>query len=568
MTAQMTFPGDHPRRGAVLVWIILTMVLLSVLGVGIIQVASTARQTHFTGTGAPQARFYAEAGVAYAQHLYCTDNWADGLEQTLQPDPSATVTISRSGETWTASARAFIGSAMESRATVSAPVRECAEDPGGGGSSAGEFVITATGDFDTQGVRVDGDIAVIGSELTVKKGGDGRIEGNVYAEEGIEFTGNGTVVGDVYTDGDVEIKQGFVGTAGHPAEIHAGGSVEAAGSSTVHGTVFSGGDFEAKGSSTFYGDIHACNGSIEIGGGATIVGNLYARDSIEISGGANVTGNLYSMQGDIELGPSINGDAFAAGDIDIGNRGGTILSGEAHAGGFIEMGNASRIGGDAYAAISIERERNVRGFACAPCSPDPPQPPICPKTYDFASLEPPEATVFSAGTDDYGDARWQESLTLAPGSYGEIDLRGSSSNLYLESGTYKLKSLEFGWKGSLYLDISSGEEILIFVEEDFETGGNFRVYINESGVPGDDQRAIDRSGGFSRVEASLAELIFLEAHGEIHISAPGDWFGSLHTPYDRLRIGNGSTVIGALFGNDEIKVQGVTVQWVPPLYFQ
>jgi cytoskeletal protein CcmA (bactofilin family) len=568
MTATATFSSDPSRRGAVLVWIILTMVLLSVLGVSVIQVASTARQTHFTGTGAPQARFYAEAGVAYAQHIHCTDVWADGLEQTLQPDPSATVTLSRSGDTWTATARAFIGSAMDSRATVSAPVRDC--DSGGPDdeSSAGDFVITATGDFQTQGIRVDGDIAVIGDDFKIQKGGDGIIEGNVYAEEGIELTGNGTVVGDLYTDGDVEIKQGFIGTAANHTEIHAGGSVEAAGSSIVHGTVYAGESFEATGSSTFYGDIHACAGEIEIGGSTTVIGNLYARDSIEISGGATVIGSLHSMEGDIEINVPIDGDAYAAGSIELGNRNALFISGDAHAGESIEMGNKARIGGDAYAGISIERPGNVGGIACAPCSPDPPVPPTCPQTYDFASLESPPPTTFTAGSDDYGNDAYREVLSLAPGSYGEINLNGSESILRLESGTYTFSDIELGWQGRIVLDISSGQEVRLFLTGDFKTGGELQIYLNLTGLPGDEVRALDRDNETSLVEETLAELIYLEAHGEIDIGGASEWFGSLHAPYDELRIGQHSMVVGAIFGNDDIRVQGVTIKWVPPLYFQ
>ncbi|HKJ90025.1 MAG TPA: hypothetical protein VJ960_02755, partial [Oceanipulchritudo sp.] len=65
-----------------------------------------------------------------------------------------------------------------------------------------------------------------------------------------------------------------------------------------------------------------------------------------------------------------------------------------------------------------------------------------------------------------------------------------------------------------------------------------------------------------------AERIYLEAHGAVSITSAGEWFGSLHTPFDDLSIGNGSTVIGALFGRERIDIAGVTVRFIPPLYFQ
>lgn len=557
----------RPREGAVLLWLILSMVILAVLGIGIIQIASTARQTDFLSAGAAQARFYAEAGLSYAQHVYCTDGWADGYEETLYPEASASVTISRAGSTWTSHARAYIDTAMEARSTVAAPVRECGSPPGGG-ASAGDFVITATGDFQTQGARVEGDVAVLGSDFTIQKGGSGVIEGNVFAENGITFTGNGTVRGDLYTDGNVDIKQGFVGTSGQPSEIHAGGFVETSGSSVVHATIYAGEHFAALGSSTLYGDVHACAGSITIGSGAAVFGNLYARDGITVTGGASVVGNLHSVQGAIQIDPAVDGSAYAATNVELGNRNGMLLSGEAHAGQQIFMGNKALIGGDAAAGVSIQRPGNVMGSACAPCTPGAPLPPTCPETFDFSALEPPPPTTFSAGTDDYGSGAWRETLALSPGAYGDINLNGSQSTLELESGTYTFASLSFGWEGRVVLDISSGGEVRIFISGDFRTGGNFQVFVNESGLPGGATRAIDRSNGTSLVPQQLAELIYLEAHGEIRIPPPGDWFGTLHAPFGRLEVGNGSVVIGSLFGTDDIRVQGVTVKWVPPLYFQ
>ena len=555
------------RRGAVLFWAVLTILAMGILGIGVIQLASTARETAFPAFAAPQARLLAEAGLSHARYVQCTDGWPDGLSRQLSPLPDATVTITRSGDDWTVLAVAFAGTAMEARANLTGTVRDCGP-PGGPNPPAAEYVVTSVNSFNTSGAKIYGDVAVLDEEFRIQKGGDGVIEGSVYAAEGVRLIGNGTVLGNIYTDGAVDIQQGIVGAPGQPVEIHAGEEVEVGGSSKVYGTIYTGEDAEIGGGSEITGDIHACTGSVEVGGSGNVIGNIFAFGEIEVSGGSSVSGDLHSLSDSIEISVAVGGSVYAGEDIEVASRNRVMIGGDAHAGESIELGRNARIGGNATAGNAINRPGQVNGTTCAPCTPVPPTPATCPESFDFASLKPPPITTFSAGGPNFGSGSYRESLALAPGSYGNINLNGFESSFRLSPGSYYFNDVRLGSSARIYLDLSGGGEIRIFIKEDFRAGNNLQVFVSETGSPSSYERAIDRNNGVASVTAQIAERIYLEAHGAVSITSAGEWFGSLHTPFDDLSIGNGSTVIGALFGRERIDIAGVTVRFIPPLYFQ
>lgn len=504
--------GPNGRRGAILVWTLLTAVLLSALGLGIVQMSSSSRQTHFAGVGTAQARFYAEAGLAYARHVHCTEGWADGVEVTLYPDGQTQVVISRTGEQWLAEAEAFMGTAMAARARSWGQLGDCGGGGGGGpGERPDDYVVYNPGSF---AVPSGGDVtgSVYGEEVTLSNA-NVRVSENVVSGSSVSL-GTRTQVGGFVCalDGDVVLRSSGTQVAG---DVKAFGDVVLESGTEVLGSIYATGQVELEASNCYVGgDIHA-GGSIVIKKGE-IGGSLYAGWNVEIENG-------------------------------------TEVGGEVHAGNEIRFGQGARntIGGNAYAGGAVNDAEGGTVYEDSPPLVGPATPSGCPAIPPVPQLQ---SFTVGTGTTVVDDER------LLPGVYGDVEVAGGRS-ITLQAGScdspgqagcYQLASLGPGaWGQVLRLDFSTGDFIHVFAEGDIQFVGEIEVSTD-----GTNYENLEDLAESEAIE--LARRVYWETHGSFVMgtnNATRQWLG---TVLARLggQLPSGAYVVGTVASTEgDITVQ-------------
>jgi hypothetical protein len=189
--------------------------------------------------------------------------------------------------------------------------------------------------------------------------------------------------------------------------------------------------------------------------------------------------------------------------------------------------------------------------------------PVCPDFFDFSNVSMPVKTEFTAGGINYGTGGWAQSANVYPGSHGNVNF-GGRGELYLQGGNYYFQSINYGWGGKLFLDLSSDADINIFIKNSFQTGTGFEVFVSMDGT---DYYSILTSGRPNPDFRDLAARVYLENHGNFNIGG-GQWFGAVHSPDGTITFGsNSGVVVGALYGNTG-NISGAKIYYVAPNYFQ
>lgn len=554
------------RRGAVLVWLIGLLLLFSSLFVALFSLNRSGEEGLLLADSTNRAQLLAESGLNYALAAACSerDSWTSPRTMTLPTGDFYVIefadTNAASPFSVTATVRPATAAAAQARVQGTWPA--CVQGLGNG-PAGGDYVITSVTAPSLGGSQVYGDVAVIGEVFNYVGGGGSQgtfIEGDVLAGQGVRLSGAAIIRGNIYSDGDVNITQGFV-----RGDVHNGGDFDIHGSSRLNGSVYSGGSISLGGNARVIRDLHSCTGDVRVSGSTFVGGSIYAQGNVEVSGSAVVRGSVYA-RGNVTVSALVKGDVVAGGNLTAGSGAGIRVEGNSHSGGTISITGSSYLGGNATAAVAISQPHRVNGISCAPCSPQLPLAPRCPELFDFSTLAPLPRTTFSAGTAAIGNGNNRQSIVLAPGSYGVVNLSGSESELWLRGGSYYLAGLAIGWNGRLYLDLSSGMDIRLFIAGNVSIS-NLRVYVSTSGLAGDYPRAIDRSNGVALIDENLASYVYLETHGNFSTGGQCDWFGTIHAPDGDIAVAKGSVVIGAVFGQQSISVRGVVLRFVPPRYF-
>ena len=61
------------------------------------------------------------------------------------------------------------------------------------------------------------------------------------------------------------------------------------------------------------------------------------------------------------------------------------------------------------------------------------------------------------------------------------------------------------------------------------------------------------------VSPSLAARVYWESHDEFELKRKCQWFGSVFTPYDELKVERNSLLIGSFLGGEETEIKDSTV---------
>ena len=179
------------------------------------------------------------------------------------------------------------------------------------------------------------------------------------------------------------------------------------------------------------------------------------------------------------------------------------------------------------------------------------------------SIELPDATVFSAGGSDInlpqGSSSSPTYYTVSPGSYGDHKTNNNSgyTHLYFGAGDYYFDKVDLGRELRLYLNLSGSDDVRVFVEGDIDIDRELGVFVSTDGV---------NYLPMTNVNPSLAARVFWESHEKFELKRESQWFGSVFTPYDDLKVEADSLLIGSYLSGDKNEIKDSTVIQVAPNY--
>ena len=526
--------GFRDRKGGTLIGLIAVILIIGVMGVSVITFTHSTEHSFLIASAGSRAYYLAESGLRYAQQIHCDSmpaGWLHGRSQTLTLHGGEVVVI-RLVDTFWATAVVDAGTAQEARAEVPMPVSLCGVDPAA--NPADEFAVFGDTAISLgNNTVIQGDVAITGDDVELK----GDVIGNILANDiSTHASSSTTVTGSIFSSGTVSIGTGTV-----TGDIHAAtGIILSSAQSSVPfgGWLFSNGNIELSGGSVVLGHVHTCGGNVETSGSA-VIGT--ALEPIEVHASGNVS------------------------------LGGGDVYGDVYAGGNIVVSGSARIVGNAYAGGTITG--TVTGTSM-PNSPTYLPEPICPDLTDLDDLNLPDATVFTAGEDDVdvpagGSPELPTEFPLAPGSYNVLSSPNnvSDTRLFLNDGSdnhgnYYFNSISLGNFMHLYLDLSGGYDIRIFVVGDIDFGRDLNVFVSTDGTNYTEMSSLNEI----EKEALGARVYWESATSDYTLGQSSNWFGTVYTPVGSLSTSN-AYLIGSYFSGGGHNLQNSTVFHVAPNYF-
>ena len=236
---------------------------------------------------------------------------------------------------------------------------------------------------------------------------------------------------------------------------------------------------------------------------STVLGDVYAGGNLTAQFGFGIqepsqnAGNMYTRGNFFEdLGSQVTGNVAANGIATL-NYSSARLNGNLTYGGNVVYGN-----GASRSQITGAVTQAANAVALVPL---------------------PAPTTFSIGTNNITTS---SDLTLAPGSYGDVNFNGLYDNLYLSSGNYYLKSFTAPSSSYIHLDLTNGP-IRFYVQGNTTFSTYSHLYVNGTEV----------SSSMTPAQRSLASNVLFETHGNFSFSNPiGGFFGTIFAPYGTVNL--------------------------------
>ncbi len=516
------------RKGAALVSVVGTIVVVGVVGASVVSLTSSSTQSHLTANAGSRAYYLAESGLNFAQTAYQNEGWQHGRERTLSLEGGETVDIVRVAETFWATSVVDEGTAKEARARVPMPVGLTPLPPPIPGGPLNwqtpvpndGFVIFGDESLTiTSSMNVEGDVAVI-NDKNISIYGD--VEGDILSRDISLGHRYADVVGDTFASDDVRVYYGRIA-----GDIHANDVIDLQTPYTevTDGWLFANGNIYVRGRAQVRGHIHSFEGNVTLSS-YSVVGTssepveIRATGNIKVEGSACVFGNLYA-------GGSISGNGYVEGD--------------AYAGGSINL-TGSHSGNSYPNSASYLKE------------------PVAPDLSRLQGLALPAPKSFNPGGYDVVIG-YYTAVSIDPGTYCNLysgwDAGGAC--LYLKTaangdGNYYLNSIDLGRNMNLFLDLSGSHDIKIFVKNNIEVAKDMNTYVSSDGQ----NYSLITS---SSTDPELAKRVHWESHCDFIIDR-NKWFGSVYTPYGITKVDSYSQLIGSYYsgGGHNLKGGSATYQ--------
>jgi hypothetical protein len=320
---------------------------------------------------------------------------------------------------------------------------------------------------------------------------------------------------------------------------------------TVNGMVGSNEDVAMTQNAQVFGDIYA--GRNFDGGSNIVIGTALNPVTVIANGSAELDGDLF---GDLHSGSSlpsgntvslllradadVTGNVFTKNNLDFNGPNGILVTGNATVGGVVVDLNGNVIAGT-----------TTTGSTAGLLS--------------YTPIVVPAATAFSASGNAADDRTCTgggcSALSLAPDTYRDLII-GQDKELTLTSGTYYFNSINVNSGLDLYLDLSSGNPLNIYVVEEANFGQNQIVFVKRPGDLGFTQIS-------SLADKSIASLVYLETLDRFNINQNSEWVGTVFASMlelggtDETYVGQNISVWGALYAFDSVDVhQDSTVNYI------
>jgi hypothetical protein len=318
-----------------------------------------------------------------------------------------------------------------------------------------------------------------------------------------------------------------------------------------------------------YGHVGS-NEDVGVISGAQIFGSIYAGRNFDggqnITVGSNVAPQVIIANGYAEMNGDLYGDFHSGSGLAPGATTSMLLRSSADIFGNVytrnnlqfNVGSGISVGGNATVGGSVVNlnSNTVSGSISTGSTAG---------LLAFTPIAMPAATSFTASTLAIDDRSCTgggcSSLVLAPGTYRNLNV-GQNKTLTLSSGNYYLNQIDTSSGLELYLDLSSGVPLNIYVVDKAEFGMNMKIFVKR---PGD--------GGFTQISSlgdqSIASLVYLETKDRFKVHAGSEWIGTVYASLLELDgvaeggIGQNIMVWGALYAYDSVEVlAGTTVNFV------
>jgi len=264
------------------------------------------------------------------------------------------------------------------------------------------------------------------------------------------------------------------------------------------------------GTNTQTNGLVGSNRHIEIRSGAVVTGGIRAMGDLN-PGGTEGTNAEFGdaiiaieaiVNGNIDFGGQVYGDVHAGGNVllrsaaDVRKVGG--VAGNVYAGGNLDINTQNPIvEGDAILGGVYNGNGTVQGTVLENQA-------AFPQLKSWGGLTLPSATAFASGGANIVSTGGDDPIVVvAPGSYGDLNL-GQNRSLFLSSGDYFFDSIDTASGLDLFLDLSSGQLLNVFVSGDVDWGQNMSVFV-------------DLGSGYESVSSlsddAAAALVYFETTG-------------------------------------------------------
>jgi predicted acyltransferase (DUF342 family) len=501
------------QSGAILMYIVGTMVILAVLGAAMVSFFGAGTTQTASPNCRERARFVAEGGLRYAVSQLNATNAADVEGNYTMSSGAFDLEIFNEATTsdvqiWNATVTGYacLNSMGSSNYRLQAQVRVSKEN---GTSTVNDWVLN--------------------SPSTIEVPNKGEIKGDVGSKEEVILHNKSIVDGDVISGSDTEL----INRSQITGSVCSNGSITLHNEAVIYGNATAHGYVEMQNKSTIYGKIIASE-YVTLQNQAEAGSSIDAGGEVNVGHNARVAGNIVSGSNVYVYGVA-ESNVYSYGDVTI--DGGDVVQGDVYATG--RVFNDGTVGGE------------IHQFADPDDLPDVEQPAEC-----SSNIEEPPLAEFTAGGSDIF-VPWKSDDELDPDVYGDIQT-GGKNTLTLHGGgdNYYADSLSIGTQTVLRLDLSAGE-IRFFSVGDITLGDKLNILVSTDGT---------NYMEMENVDDQLAMQVYFETHGNANIFNKSDFFGTLLVAND-LSAANGNQLIGGYYALGEMQLGNeIDVTYVPSNY--
>ncbi|MBF0589481.1 MAG: pilus assembly PilX N-terminal domain-containing protein [Magnetococcales bacterium] len=349
----------------------------------------------------------------------------------------------------------------------------------------GTTTVGSTGNYQLTITSEPGSMRKLTSVGTTGSGGEAMIESTfrwspsmkypwedaLVGCDGVTINGNGET--DSYNSDEGDYDPDNPGYEGDVSTVNAGSFAAFNGNDVIRGDINVIGDMDFGTNAESYGNVNL-GGTLTLGNNAQI--HDYDNNTVHVGGNIDNASNNGIGDNASDTVPT-----FVSGDVNLGNN--ARIYGELHAGGDLNFNhNNARQVGDAYVDGSVSHESKVIGDVYAGATAPTNIPSVTPcDPLDVASLvnsnRPTVGPVADEEIDD-DDQTWN---TVGPHAFNNLDIKGNTTVNWDLSSVDEMTVYvggDFNLQGNGEINVTGSGTVTLFVEGEMSTSGNGAINLN------------------------------------------------------------------------------------------